>query len=207
MTLPWRHPQHGVWYARLWVPVDLKPIIKKDEVRRSLRTKDSTEAKRLFKQVVAEIEAEWEELREAAQFAAPSIPERTISEKEAHALAGEIYRRVVAAHEDNPGTPERWETELAGLQRMLPLRERALGAAPIILGPWSQGTRSATRAFGAEVRAFLETRDDNLDVESFARLCAPWRSEMPTPICFGTLLGTSTRTPRRAVFPLCPQRQ
>jgi len=171
MTLPWLHPRTKTWYARLWVPVELKPIVKKDEVRRSLRTKDAGEAKRLFKQVVAEIEAEWHQMREAAEFVKPYLPERSLSQMEAHGLAGEIYREIVDLHRANPGSPERWEREIEDLQRMLPARERTPGAQFAVMGPWSVGTRSAARAFGAEVRAFLDAREDNLDAPSFVRLC------------------------------------
>lgn len=158
MTLPWMHPKTKVWYARLWVPVEFKPIVKKDEIRRSLRTKDPTEARRVFKQVVAEIEAEWQHMKEAAAFVKPHLPERSLSQMDAHGLAGEVYRSIVDLHKANPGHPERWEKEIAELQRMLPARERTPGAHIVVMGPWSMGSNSAARILGAEVRAFLDAR-------------------------------------------------
>ncbi|WP_156464061.1 DUF6538 domain-containing protein [Devosia sp. Leaf420] len=172
MTLPWMHPTTKVWYARLWVPVEFKPIVKKDEIRRSLRTKELPEAKRRFTQVVAEIEAEWQQMREAAEFVKPHLPERSLSQMEAHGLAGEIYRSIVELHRANPGHPEQWEKEIAELQRVLPARERTPGAHFVIMGPWSVGANSAARILGAEVRAFLDARNDNLDAPSFVKLCS-----------------------------------
>ena len=175
MALPWLHPKTKVYYARLWVPVDLKPVLKKEEVRRSLRTKDLQEAKRRYLHVASEIVAEWEQIRSAADFvdepdeAMPSA--RRISEKEAHALAGEFYRAVVRQHEENPGSPDTWEKALLGIQRSLPARERQAGITVIEMGPWSVGANNAARVMGTEVRAFLDERDDNLDAPSFVRLC------------------------------------
>jgi len=208
MTLPWRHPTHGVWYARLWVPADLKPIVKKDEVRRSLRTKDPTEAKRIFKQVVAEIETEWEQLRQVSEFVRPVRPARALTQMEAHGLAGEFYRSTVAAHQDNPGDPKRWEAEISALQRMLPAREREPGSGVITFGPWSVGSNSAARMLGPEVRTFLDARDDNLDAPSFVRLCGA--VALAKRDAYAQLhrnaMGDFAADPRAARFPTLPEK-
>lgn len=111
-------------------------------------------------------------MREAAEFVKPHLPERALSQMDAHGLAGEIYRSIVELHRATPGHPERWEKEIAELQRMLPARERTPGAHFVVMGPWSMGSNSVARILGAEVRAFLDARNDNLDAPSFVRLYA-----------------------------------
>ncbi|WP_172121917.1 MULTISPECIES: DUF6538 domain-containing protein [unclassified Devosia] len=54
----WKHPQSGILYARLWVPVDLQPIVGRTEVRKTLGTRDPRIGARIYKQTVARIEAE-----------------------------------------------------------------------------------------------------------------------------------------------------
>ena len=39
---PWPLPKSGVFYARLWVPIDLQPILKRKEVRKSLGTRGAS---------------------------------------------------------------------------------------------------------------------------------------------------------------------
>ena len=176
MPKPQLH-RNGIYYARLWVPTDLQAVLGKVEVTRSLRTRDPAEAKRRYRQVVAEVESEWENRRIAATFVQPADPvtpaPRTISEMEATALAGEFYRELVAKHGENPGTPAHWEGMLRSIQRSLPLYERINGLSPV---PTKEGwtfhhSRNAFYALGQEVRAFLDRRNDNLDTEAFARLC------------------------------------
>lgn len=168
----------GIYVARIWVPTDLQIALGKKEVVRSLRTRDPGEAKRLFKQVAAEFEDEWDRLRTAARLAPPpdrNAPEpRVISEKEAHALAGEFYRRLIADHEDNPGSPEIWSKQLTAAQRMLPKHERIPGVAVAFVDDNGYAFHPARNAFytlSKEVRAFLDERDDNLEPTSFVRLC------------------------------------
>jgi integrase len=68
--------------------------------------KGATDAKRLF--------AEWE-AEVAKRVAAIRAEQRgegiDLSPKDAFGLAGEWYRWFVARHEDEPGRPERWDTE------------------------------------------------------------------------------------------------
>lgn len=53
----------GVYYARIDVPQDLIPILKTPTRKRSLKTKDKSEAKRLLWSVIAEWQKEFDELR------------------------------------------------------------------------------------------------------------------------------------------------
>ncbi|WP_105200488.1 site-specific integrase [Pseudoalteromonas sp. T1lg10] len=48
MASPQRHPKSGIYYFRMVVPQDLRPIIGKREFKASLGTTNTTEAKRLF---------------------------------------------------------------------------------------------------------------------------------------------------------------
>jgi hypothetical protein len=41
---------------------------------------------------------------------------RSLTQREAHALAGEWYLWFVAQHEEEPGTPEQWDLEFERLQ-------------------------------------------------------------------------------------------
>jgi integrase len=177
MAKPWRHPQNGIWYARLTLPVDLQPVLNRVEIRRSLGTRDDDKAKTLFVQAVAEIHAEWEKARVAADFVAAPDPDRpaprTISHKEALGLAGEFYRALIAENEDNPGSHKQWEKALAGLQRLLPSSERTPGAlVPFVDRIYLGHVRNAVQALGPEVRAFLDGRQDNLAADSFVNLCS-----------------------------------
>jgi hypothetical protein len=74
---PHKHPKTGVYWVRKRVPADLVPVVDKAEVTRSLGTKDAAEAKRRYRDAVAEIEEQWANLRGG---------EQTLTEREAHAL-------------------------------------------------------------------------------------------------------------------------
>jgi integrase len=110
MDRPWKHPDTGVYYFRKWIPLALRPLLGKTVEKRSLGTKDPQVAKGLHRQVAALVEAEWRHARKAA--AAETVPATaSLTHKQIQALAGEVYRRRVAAHEDEPGTIERWALE------------------------------------------------------------------------------------------------
>jgi Phage integrase, N-terminal SAM-like domain len=90
------------------VPEALRPLVGKREEKVSLETRDWREAGPRHAGVAAEVSARWERLRQAV---APK-PLVRLTHKEAVALAGEVYRRRVAAHEADPGRPDRWRDEL-----------------------------------------------------------------------------------------------
>jgi hypothetical protein len=56
--------REGVYYFRMKMPADLRPHVKRSEVRISLRTKDKAQAKRLNAERRAVQYREWDELRE-----------------------------------------------------------------------------------------------------------------------------------------------
>ena len=83
----------SIYWLRKKVPNDLRPIVGKREEKFSLGTRDPAEARILFAKAAAEIEERWSRLRQGV---------RSLSHKEAVAMAGEIYRRMVAEQEENP---------------------------------------------------------------------------------------------------------
>ena len=54
---------HSVWNTRLTVPSELRPILEKRELKRSLRTKNEREARLKHPIVLAEFQAELEQAR------------------------------------------------------------------------------------------------------------------------------------------------
>ncbi len=48
MPSPWKHPDSGIYYLRVEVPEDVRGAIGKRWIKKSLRTRDIPEAKRLF---------------------------------------------------------------------------------------------------------------------------------------------------------------
>lgn len=48
MPSPWKHPDSGIYYLRVEIPEDVRDAIGKRWIKKSLRTRDIPEAKRLF---------------------------------------------------------------------------------------------------------------------------------------------------------------
>lgn len=79
MITPWKHPQTGIYYLYKELPPHLREEMGRRQVRRSLKTRDPAEAKRLFVMAHAELEREMAaaEERIAAQRKSDEIsPER-----------------------------------------------------------------------------------------------------------------------------------
>jgi integrase len=93
MSRPSKDPKTGIFRFRKRVPDDLRPLVGKGEEKTSLGTRDPGEAKILHAQVLAQVEERWQLLRAGVH---------SLNEKQATAIAGEIYRSLVAQHEDNP---------------------------------------------------------------------------------------------------------
>ncbi|MGR7996726.1 DUF6538 domain-containing protein [Xanthobacter sp. ZOL 2024] len=62
---PMKHPKTGVYQFRKAVPLALRSLIGKTEVKRSLHTKDPTLARQLHAEVAAEVDREWAEAQAA----------------------------------------------------------------------------------------------------------------------------------------------
>jgi hypothetical protein len=63
MSRPWKHPKTGVYWLRKRIPDDLRPILGKREEKRSLKTRDPTEAKRRHLEALTQLEAQWANLK------------------------------------------------------------------------------------------------------------------------------------------------
>jgi hypothetical protein len=93
MSRPFKHPDTGIFWFRKRVPDDLRELVGKREEKFSLRTRDPSEAKALFGEAVAKIESRWQTLRRGLV---------SLSERQAAAMADEIYHEMVNAEKDNP---------------------------------------------------------------------------------------------------------
>ena len=94
MSRPVKHSKTGIYQLRKRVPDHLIEIVGKREEKRSLKTRDPHEAKIVHAELLAEIEKRWRQLSEGLI---------SLSHKQAVAMAGAIYRSMVAVNEDNPG--------------------------------------------------------------------------------------------------------
>jgi len=63
MPKPWKHADSGIYYHRIEVPKAIRSIIGKSWIKTSLRTKNFSEAKRLFAIQYAETQALFEQAR------------------------------------------------------------------------------------------------------------------------------------------------
>jgi len=64
MATPFKHPKTGIYYFRRQVPADIKPIIKKSEWKKSLATKELSEARPRFAAASSECEEQFKAARE-----------------------------------------------------------------------------------------------------------------------------------------------
>jgi integrase len=93
MSRPFRHPVTGIYWFRKRVPEALRATVGKLEEKCSLKTRDPMEAKVAHARVAAEVEERWQRLRAGPQ---------SLSQRQAEAVAGEIYRSMLAEHGDDP---------------------------------------------------------------------------------------------------------
>src|SRR5215213_7951406 len=103
MARPWKHPKTGIYWIRKGVPEDLRALVGKREEKRSLETRDPDEAKRRHAEALAEIEARWANLRTGP---------KSLTEREAHAMAAAVHDRWLEIHADNPSQQVFWRTDL-----------------------------------------------------------------------------------------------
>lgn len=101
MSAPWVHPRTGILWYRKVIPERARHLFDgKREVRRSLRTRNTAEARLRHTQIASEVEA---------RIAAAGRAAHSIDYRELHALAGEWYRRELARCESDPGRSRDWE--------------------------------------------------------------------------------------------------
>ncbi|MFK4810953.1 DUF6538 domain-containing protein [Devosia sp. ZW T5_3] len=168
MATPFLHPKSKVYYFRKAVPEHLQAILGKKEEKFSLHTKDPKEAKRLFAQAAAEVEARWEALQKR-----PSVPEpareQPMTLERIIALAGEFYRGLMTEHGADPGPAKLWREKLDRIQTALP--DRLLKPGRKRIPGWAFGpAQQAARMVGGQVREVLDARGIVTDHESLTRL-------------------------------------
>jgi integrase len=110
MARPWKHPKTGIYWLRKRVPDDLRALVGKQEYKRSLKTKDPAEAKRLHAASLAEIESLWSALRKPVAATAPGLT--CLSERQAHERAAWVYGYWLNLHRENPSCQTLWNTSL-----------------------------------------------------------------------------------------------
>ncbi len=103
MSRPTRHPTTGIYQLRKRVPQHLIPLVGKREEKASLGTRDPQEAKIAHARMLEKIEARWRQL---------SAGVISLSQKQAVAMSGEIYRAMVSENEDDPGSPDQRKASL-----------------------------------------------------------------------------------------------
>lgn len=102
MITPWKHPQTGIYYLYKELPPHLRSEMGKRQIRRSLKTRDPAEAKRLF--VLAHAELEQEMAAAEARVAAQKLADE-ISPELASVIVDEFIRTRHAS-----GSWARWPT-------------------------------------------------------------------------------------------------
>jgi hypothetical protein len=120
MPRPFKKPETGVYYLRRIVPEDIRAIIGKTEVRRSLKTKDPRTAARRFKEAAREVDKEWEELRRDPESTALAGLDPQDSTEDTMRMEGILDERAA---------PEDWEPTPKALRAAIRARTRGIGGA------------------------------------------------------------------------------
>lgn len=107
MPQPWKHPKTGAYYFRKVVPEPLRPAIGRREFRINLG-KDLQQAKLKYPGEAARVDALLSQAR-----GGPTV----LTHQQIVALAGEWYRRQLAAGEANPGNSRGYDADIDHLQR------------------------------------------------------------------------------------------
>ncbi|MEO9299987.1 DUF6538 domain-containing protein [Devosia alba] len=160
MPMPYRHKDSGIFWMRLRVPGDIAKLGGKKEEKFSLGTRDPDVAKSAFLREMARLETRWRSIRAGTA---------TISHKEAVAIAGEFYRDLVAANEDDPG-----DRDIA-LSRLLLDQVAAQHPRVRVIGSGNPALTSAMlERIGNQnqdaLRRYLDGRGEIVDPESFGRI-------------------------------------
>lgn len=95
MASPWRHPKTGVYWHRVDVPIALRPLLGKTCIKKTLGTKDPSEAKRRFASAYAETLAQF--ARERQRLKVASQDPYQLTEAGAAALAKAWFQQRLDA--------------------------------------------------------------------------------------------------------------
>ncbi len=116
MTRPWQHPKTGLFWLRKRVPTDLLALVGKREEKRSLRTRDPSEAKQRLADALSQLEIRWRALR--LEVRSSGVADRpataTMTEREAHERARWMHGYWLNKHRDNPSQQTFWPVHLYG---------------------------------------------------------------------------------------------
>ena len=99
MASPWQHPKTGVYYCRIGIPEAIRPAFDgKREWKRSLKTRDISEARYRFRAEAMRCEEAFKAAREQLQGRPQVLP------SDAPKLADRWSQRVLAEWEADPQT-------------------------------------------------------------------------------------------------------
>ncbi len=126
MASPWKHPKTGMYWLRVRVPMELRPLVGKQVVQRTLGTKDVKEAKHRFVRTMADLQREWSRL---------SIAEASrLTPFQVRGLAGEFYRWYVERHVETATPADDWAGRVEHDRRIIkPSGKRPGGAVSLYL--------------------------------------------------------------------------
>jgi hypothetical protein len=126
----------------------------------SLRTRDPAEAKRRHSAAQVHLTSLWQSLRDGP---------KALSQKQVIALAGDVYRSIANALEEDPGSPELW-TQLVGLSEAALASELGPGRLLIDVAAERRSRASLESWFGPTVDGVLSARAIITDQPTRGRL-------------------------------------
>ncbi|WP_181319002.1 DUF6538 domain-containing protein [Rhodobacter aestuarii] len=131
----------------LQIELDGRPVRVSvgEDIKLSLRTRDTAEAKRRHASVLAQVNAHWDAVR-----AGP----KPLSHKDTLALAGEIYRTFIDVLDEDPGSPELWERVIETDRAVLQPQPSALQS--LMVGKQAQSTQIDPEALEARFGGFVD---------------------------------------------------
>lgn len=165
MSRPFKHPKTGIYQFRKRVPDDLRALVDKTEEKASLGTRDAAEAKIRHARKLAEVEERWRMLRAGVL---------SLNEKQAVAIGGEIYRRLIADHEANPSAMPRLTLMLDYARykptqvKITPLGTNAEGTKALI----EKLTADSEKRMRAYAASFLSDKGIRVDDKSLEMVLA-----------------------------------
>ena len=113
MPSPYKHPKTGTYWVRKVVPLELRRIVKRSELKASLRTKDPRAAK---ERVTVELDR-FNATLESARSRLSGL-EQTLSARQMAAIVGAAYRRWLDKQGDHTGNRKAWQAELNELTEL-----------------------------------------------------------------------------------------
>jgi hypothetical protein len=113
MPSPYKHPKTGAYWVRKVVPLELRPVVKRSELKVSPRTKDPKVAKERVTAELDRFNATLDSARSRLSGNEPSLSARQVT-----AIVGTACRRWLDKQGDNTGSRKAWEAELNELTNL-----------------------------------------------------------------------------------------